>query len=105
MAGSLPDPLKAGPWAELRADQVISGAEPRWEGEREGAELEHPGKGSTQGPEVTEGEARLAEGRIKPSLRRRMHAKGEGEPQCNRRKEHSRKVERYPGGQSNGCPR
>ncbi|KAM7334446.1 hypothetical protein ACRRTK_007766 [Alexandromys fortis] len=103
VAGSLPDPLKAGPWAELRADQVISGAEPRWEGEREGAELEHPGKGSTQGPEVTEGEARLAEGRIKPSLRRRMHAKGEGEPQCNRRKEHSRKVERYPGALPKAC--
>lgn len=25
VAGSLPDPLKAVPWAELRADQVISG--------------------------------------------------------------------------------
>lgn len=54
---------------------------------------------------MTEGEARLAEGRVKPSLRQRMLAKGESEPHCNRRKEHSRKVEWYPGGQSNGCHR
>lgn len=48
---------------------------------------------------MTEGEARLAEGWVKPPLRLRMHAKGESEPHCNWRKEHSRKVERYPGGQ------
>lgn len=57
-------------------------------------------------PEVTAGEARLAEERVKPALRlrRECNPKGESEPRCSWMKDRSRKVGRYPSGQANGCP-